>query len=116
MELAALNGKLLRIFVWGSFVTAKVAHKDLDILLIMHEDFEVDGVAAPARGVFDSVRPNCCSRPTSSGLDPPSGAKCSIYGWTPIRLPEAFENAVLWNWSCRDSNRRPNAPCAAMRR
>src|ERR1035438_8298255 len=32
-----------------------------------------------------------------------------------IRLPEAFKNAVLWNWSCRDSNRRPNAARAAMR-
>jgi len=41
---------------------------------------------------------------------------CSIFGWTPIRLPEAFENAVLWNWSCGDSNRRPNAARAAMYR
>jgi hypothetical protein len=56
VELAAMNGKLRRIFVWGSFVTAKPAPKDLDILPIMHEDFEVDGVAAPARAVFDSVQ------------------------------------------------------------
>jgi hypothetical protein len=40
----------------GSFVTAKPAPKDLDVLLIMDEDFEVDGIAAPARAVFDSVR------------------------------------------------------------
>jgi hypothetical protein len=42
--------------MWGSIVTAKPAPKDLDILLIMAEDFEVDGVAAPAQAVFDSVR------------------------------------------------------------
>jgi hypothetical protein len=56
LDLAAINGKLRRIFIWGSFVTAKPAPKDLDILLIMDEDFEVDGAAAPARVVFDSVR------------------------------------------------------------
>ena len=56
VELAGSNGKLRRIFVWGSFVTAKTAPKDLDILLIMDEDFEVDGIAAPAQDVFDSVR------------------------------------------------------------
>jgi predicted nucleotidyltransferase len=56
LELAAANGKLRRVFIWGSFVTAKPAPRDLDILLIMDEDFEVDGVAAPAQAVFDSVR------------------------------------------------------------
>jgi len=40
----------------GSFVTAKPAPKDLDILLIMDEDFEVDRIAAPSQVVFDSVR------------------------------------------------------------
>ena len=56
LELAAVNEQLRRIFIWGSFVTAKPYPKDLDILLIMDEDFEVDGVAAPAQAVFDSVR------------------------------------------------------------
>jgi hypothetical protein len=56
LELAATNGELRRAFVWGSFVSAKPAPKDVDILLIMGEDFEVDGVAAPAHAVFDSVR------------------------------------------------------------
>ena len=49
LELAATNGKLRRVFIWGSFVTAKPAPRDLDILLIMDEEFEVDGLAAPAR-------------------------------------------------------------------
>ena len=42
VELAATTGKLRRVFVWGSFVTAKPAPRDLDILLIMDENFEVD--------------------------------------------------------------------------
>jgi hypothetical protein len=56
LDLAASTGKLRRVFIWGSFVTAKTAPKDLDILLIMDEDFEFDGVAASAQAVFDSVR------------------------------------------------------------
>ena len=56
LELAAVNEQLRRIFIWGSFVTAKPYPKDLDILLIMDEDFEVDRIAAPAQAVFDSVR------------------------------------------------------------
>jgi predicted nucleotidyltransferase len=56
LKLAATNGKLRRVFIWGSYVTAKPSPKDLDLLLIMDEDFEVDGIAAPARAVFDSVR------------------------------------------------------------
>jgi hypothetical protein len=57
ITLAATSGKLRRIFIWGSFVTAKPSPKDLDILLIMDEDFEVDALASPAQAAFDSVRP-----------------------------------------------------------
>ena len=49
LDLAATNGKLRRIFIWGSSVTAKPAPKDLDILLVMDEDFEIDEVGAPPR-------------------------------------------------------------------
>jgi hypothetical protein len=56
LDVAATNGKLRRVFIWGSFVTAKQAPKDLDILLIMDEDFEVDDLAVAAQAVFDSVR------------------------------------------------------------
>ena len=56
LELAATSGKLLRIFIWGSFVTSKAAPGDLDVLLIMREDFEVNGLNAPAQVIFDSVK------------------------------------------------------------
>ena len=59
VDLTAATGKLRRVFVWGSFVTAKPAPKDVDILLIMTPDFEVEGIAEPARPareVFDSVQ------------------------------------------------------------
>jgi hypothetical protein len=56
ISFAAEGGQLRRLFVWGSFVTTKPAPRDLDILLIMAEDFEVDRISGPARAVFDSVR------------------------------------------------------------
>jgi hypothetical protein len=56
LDLAGTDGRLRRIFVWGSFVTAKPAPRDVDILLIMSEDFEVDRLPAPAQSAFDSTR------------------------------------------------------------
>lgn len=56
VDLAAKTGKLRRLFIWGSFVTTKPAPRDLDILLIMDEDFEVERIAARAQPLFDSVR------------------------------------------------------------
>jgi hypothetical protein len=56
LELAAKGGKLRQIFIWGSFVTTKAAPKDLDLLLIMDESFEVDGAPVSAQVVFDSGR------------------------------------------------------------
>jgi hypothetical protein len=56
LELAGAGAQLRRVFIWGSFVTAKPAPRDLDLLLIMSEDFEVEGMLAPADAVFDSAR------------------------------------------------------------
>src|ERR1041384_5735732 len=38
-----------------------------------------------------------------AGREPLSETSYSIFGWTPIKPPGAFEDAVLRNWSCRDS-------------
>jgi hypothetical protein len=56
LELANTNGKLRRAFVWGSFVTSKPSPRDLDVLLIMDEEFEVDGIEVKAQAAFDSTR------------------------------------------------------------
>ncbi len=56
IELAKGTGKLRRVFIWGSFVTAKPGPRDLDVLLIMSADFEVEQIEGPARAIFDSVR------------------------------------------------------------
>src|ERR1035437_8531239 len=56
LELNGQDEELRRVFIGGSFFTAKPPPKDLDILLIMDEDFEVEGIPPPAQAVFDSVR------------------------------------------------------------
>ena len=56
IDLAQATGKLRRVFVWGSFATAKSAPRDLDVLMIMDDDFEVDRVAPPAQEVFDATQ------------------------------------------------------------
>jgi hypothetical protein len=56
VELAASTGQLHRVFVWGSFVTAKRVPKDIDLLLILDEGFEVERAPAAAQAVFDSIQ------------------------------------------------------------
>lgn len=56
IALAASTSQLRRAFVWGSFVTTKPSPRDLDVLLIMDEQFEVEHATPQAQAVFDSVR------------------------------------------------------------
>jgi len=54
--LAKLTGKIERIFVWGSFVTAKGSPNDVDILLVMKEDFQLETVPEVCKTLFDYVK------------------------------------------------------------
>jgi predicted nucleotidyltransferase len=56
LSIAARTGKLRRVFVWGSFVTSKASPKDVDLLLILDEDFEVEDLPSADQAVFDPVR------------------------------------------------------------
>ncbi len=56
LALAKSTGRLERVIVWGSSVTAKEVPNDLDLLLVMSRDFELDAVAESARVVFDHVQ------------------------------------------------------------
>lgn len=53
IKLARSTGKLERIIVWGSFVSSKELPQDIDLLLIMKEDFVVEDVDPGAKKVFD---------------------------------------------------------------
>lgn len=53
LALAKLTGELRRVFVWGSFVTAKESPNDVDVLLLMADDFRLDDCPEACRAVFD---------------------------------------------------------------
>jgi len=107
LEFAATGGKLRRIFVWGSFVTGKPAPGDIDILLIMDEDFETEIDSASAQAVFDSVRARLLFESdvfwarASIGDKVRAGKKCWVFGWhlaSPgsFRKPGIFEVVLPW--------------------
>lgn len=52
LALAKSTGKLGRVFLWGSFVTAKPSPNDLDVLLVMGPDFSLDSTPADCAVVF----------------------------------------------------------------
>ena len=54
--LAILTGKLERIFVWGSFVSAKESPNDIDLLLIMSDDFQIEDTPGTCRFLFEHIR------------------------------------------------------------
>ena len=52
----AKSGKLERVIIWGSFISNKEFPQDVDLLLIMKDDFEVDANPPQVKGVFDYVQ------------------------------------------------------------
>jgi hypothetical protein len=55
-ELARATGKLLRFVIFGSYVTVKPAPNDIDIILVMRDDFEVAECDAQTQPLFDHLR------------------------------------------------------------
>lgn len=53
LEIAKSSGHLKRFIVFGSFVTAKPNPNDVDIFMIMDDDFDVTRVSDHARMLFD---------------------------------------------------------------
>jgi predicted nucleotidyltransferase len=40
LDLAKATGKIERIFIWGSFVTAKDSPNDLDVFIVVNDNFD----------------------------------------------------------------------------
>jgi len=55
-ELARATGKLLRFVIFGSYVTAQPAPNDIDILLVMRDDFAVAECDEQTQPLFDHLR------------------------------------------------------------
>ena len=54
-EIASRTGKLSRLLVFGSFVTAKANPQDVDVVLVMEQDFRLELVPREARTVFSDA-------------------------------------------------------------
>ena len=55
-ELARQTGKLLRFVVFGSYLTDKPKPNDIDILLVMTDDFDVRTCDEQTQPLFDHLR------------------------------------------------------------
>ncbi|MGH9429886.1 MAG: DUF6932 family protein [Terriglobia bacterium] len=55
-ELARRTGKLERFVIFGSYVTSKSAPNDIDIILIMRDDFREEDYAEDVLPVFNHQR------------------------------------------------------------
>jgi hypothetical protein len=53
LELAQRTLKLRRIFVWGSYVTARAEPRDVDVMLVMSADFLTELCDEQVHKVFD---------------------------------------------------------------
>lgn len=54
-KLALATGKLLRFVIFGSYVTAKSAPNDVDIILVMADDFDEDDYDPDVFPVFNHL-------------------------------------------------------------
>ena len=56
IDIARSTGKLERVVVFGSYVTAKPNPNDVDILLVMRNDFDVSEYDEHTKSLFDHLQ------------------------------------------------------------
>jgi len=52
-ELARRTGHVRRFVIFGSYVTDKQAPNDVDLILVMDDEFRLEATAIETRGLFD---------------------------------------------------------------
>jgi hypothetical protein len=52
-QVATATGKLARVVVFGSYVTSKEQPKDVDLILVMEDDFDPAGCDEETQALFD---------------------------------------------------------------
>jgi hypothetical protein len=70
-RIAAATGHLVRFVVFGSFVTAKVGPNDVDVFIIMADDFAIGKLVGESRLLFEHTAAQTTSGVASFG----SGAR-----------------------------------------
>jgi hypothetical protein len=93
LRLAEETAHLKRAFVWGSFVTIKPEPGDIDVMLVMSDQFRSELCSPSVRNVFDG-----------EAAERLLGATVL---WTREDVPEELLNAFLEQWQIdRDGRRR----------
>jgi hypothetical protein len=94
LQLARATGKLDRFIVFGSYVTAKAEPNDVDILLMMRDDFQVEGCDDHTATIFNH-----------QAADEQYGA--SIFWFRPGMLLRLAADEFIAEWQIkRDTSRR----------
>jgi predicted nucleotidyltransferase len=55
-ELASRSGALDRIIIFGSYITDKAEPNDVDVVLVLHDNFRIDQCPAESAVLFDHGR------------------------------------------------------------
>ncbi|MFQ6044630.1 MAG: hypothetical protein ACE5PV_27570 [Candidatus Poribacteria bacterium] len=55
IDLACSTGQLCEVFIFGSYITVKLAPNDIDLLLIMSAEFDSEDVVGRERLIFDAM-------------------------------------------------------------
>lgn len=55
-HLAVATGSLERLVIFGSYITAKADPNDVDVILVMHNDFAVERCPVESQVLFDHAR------------------------------------------------------------
>lgn len=84
LSLAQRGGRLCRVLLWGSYVTAKAEPNDVDVMLVMAADFLVEQCDPEARPVFDPGA-------TEAGLN-------ATVVWVRDDLPAELLDAFVDQW------------------
>lgn len=93
-ELANRTGALLRFIVFGSFVSTAVAPRDIDVVLVMTEDFRLDDAPRESRTLF-------------SHPDAEARYGASVFWVREGMLPEELMRNFLETWQTkRDGTKR----------
>src|SRR4051812_26157680 len=56
LEIARGTGKLTRFIIYGSYVTAKPEPRDVDVLLVLDDDFVIEALEPDQRLIFNHER------------------------------------------------------------
>jgi predicted nucleotidyltransferase len=90
---ATETGQLARFIVFGSFITSKTEPNDIDVFLIMEDDFEMEQLTSEAKLIFDHM-----------GAESYEGA--SIF-WIRRMAALGGEEAMMAHWQIkRDRGKR----------